>query len=302
MSTFEKIGFVGLGEMGGPMARCVLDNGYSLVAYDIEPPRLAPLAAAGATLASSPCELAQQVDVILLCLPNAAPVKEVLFGRDGIAAAMRADLFVIDTTTLVRSEALEIAADAVRRGWRYCDSPVSGMPKRATDGTLTVMFGGSAADYAQAEPLLGCFGSTLVHCGEVGNGQLMKALNNVAYDVNIAAMCEVMVVAMAAGLDVDKVAAVLTSGSAKSFASEHFVPRILQRQFGGDFSLTSAYKDIVNLQEVATRLGALTPVVNAMTAVYQQAIAQGFGDEAKHAMVKVYERVLDVEVRNKTDG
>ena len=140
-----------------------------------------------------------------------------------------------------------------------------------------------------------------MHCGDIGSGQLMKAFNNIIYNVNIAALCEVLPLAMKAGLDTEVLAKVMTSGSSRSFASEYFVPRILDAEFREDFSMGSAYKDIVNVQEAATRLSAMTPVVNAMIGIYQQAIAQGFEDEPKSAMIKVYEQALGVEFRRKSD-
>jgi 3-hydroxyisobutyrate dehydrogenase-like beta-hydroxyacid dehydrogenase len=145
-------------------------------------------------------------------------------------------------------------------------------------------------------------GEFIVHCGEIGTGQLMKAVNNIIYNVNIAAICEVMPLAVKAGLGADKLAEVLTTASSRSFASEYFVPRILDRVFEGDFSMQAAYKDIVNVQQLAARLGASTPVVDAMVSTYDTAIAMGFGAQPKSAMVKVYEDRLGLEVRSPTSG
>ena len=151
--------------------------------------------------------------------------------------------------------------------------------------------------FDEARPYLDIMGQFVVHCGDVGMGQLMKAVNNIIYDVNIAAICEVMPLAVKAGLAPDTLAEVLTTASARSFASEYFVPRILEGRFEGDFSMRAAYKDIVNVQEVAARLEASLPVVNAMVSTYQAAMDMGFGDEPKSAMVKVYEDRLGQKVR-----
>jgi 3-hydroxyisobutyrate dehydrogenase-like beta-hydroxyacid dehydrogenase len=145
--------------------------------------------------------------------------------------------------------------------------------------------------------LLDHIGTQIVHCGALGSGQLMKAINNVIYDINIAAVCELLPLAVKAGLDAKTVASVITSGSSRSFAGDKFVPQILERQFEGDFPMQSAWKDIVNVQEIGIQHGAMIPVVNAMTAVYQTAIAQGNGAAAKSAMIKVYEQVLGLEVK-----
>jgi 3-hydroxyisobutyrate dehydrogenase-like beta-hydroxyacid dehydrogenase len=136
----------------------------------------------------------------------------------------------------------------------------------------------------------------IVHCGEIGMGQLMKAFNNIIYNVNIAAICEVMPLAVKAGIEPGKLAEVLTTASSRSFASEYFVPRILARQFDGDFSMQAAYKDIVNIQQVAARFQALMPIVDAMVSTYRAAMEMGFSEQPKSAMVKVYEKDLDQEV------
>jgi 3-hydroxyisobutyrate dehydrogenase-like beta-hydroxyacid dehydrogenase len=196
--------------------------------------------------------------------------------------------------------ALQLAEKSGEAGLSYSDCPISGMPFRAEAGTLTMMFGGSDERFADTRPYLDVMGEFIVHCGEVGMGQLMKAVNNIIYNVNIAAICEVMPLAVKAGLGSDKLAEVLTTASSRSFASEYFVPRILVRKFDSDFSMQAAYKDIVNIQELAARLEASTPVVDAMVSTYRAAIEMGFGAEPKSAMIKVYEQKLSQEVFSST--
>ncbi len=170
------------------------------------------------------------------------------------------------------------------------------MPFRAENGTLTMMFGGSTDMFATMRSYLDVMGQCIVHCGEVGMGQLMKAFNNIIYNVNIAVICEVMPLAVKAGLEPGKLAEVLTTASSRSFASEYFVPRILARQFDGDFSMQAAYKDIVNIQQVAARFQASMPIVDAMVSTYRAAMEMGFSEQPKSAMVEVYEKDLDQEV------
>jgi len=294
----ERIGFIGLGRMGGGMARNLLAAGADLTVYDAYPDAVSELVVAGAATADSPAGVARQVDRLFLCLPFAPEVRAVLFGDGGVSTGAAPGLQVVDCTTLVHSDALAIAAQAREAGLGYNDCPVSGMPFRAADGTLTIMFGGEEAQFTAVRPLLEHMGRDVIHCGALGAGQLMKAVNNVIYDINIAALCELLPLATRAGLDPRTVAAVVTSGSSRSFASEYFVPRMLERRFDSDFAMAQAWKDIVNVQEMAVRHGAMTPVTAAMTAVYQSAIAQGHGGEPKSAMIKLYEQVLGVEFRN----
>ena len=298
----DRIGFIGLGRMGRGMARNLLGAGVDLTVHDADPRAVADLAAAGAAAAASPAEVAARVSRLFLCLPFAPEVRAVLFGEHGVAGGAAPGLHVVDCTTLVHSDALDIAARARDAGLAYNDCPISGMPFRAADGTLTIMFGGETAEFDAARPLLEHMGRDVIHCGPLGAGQLMKAVNNVIYDINIAALCELLPLAARAGLDPDTVAAVVTSGSSRSFASEYFVPRMLAGRFEGDFSLAQAWKDIVNVQEIAVRHGAMTPVTAAMTAVYQTAIAQGHGEEPKSAMIKVYEQVLGTAFRGDGGG
>jgi 3-hydroxyisobutyrate dehydrogenase-like beta-hydroxyacid dehydrogenase len=293
----KRIGFIGLGRMGAGMARNLINAGLDVTVYDVAQPAVASLVKAGASSATSPAEVARAVDVVLLCVPDAPQVESLLAGENGLLAGVHDGLAVVDHTTMDRMAALRIGATCAAAGIGYCDCPISGMPFRAEDGTLTIMFGGEDDLFERIKPLLEVTGEFIVPCGALGSGQLMKAINNVIYDVNIAALCEVMPLALKAGLEPQTLARVLTTASSRSFASEYFVPRIMEAKFEGDFSLSAAYKDIHNVQQVAVELRAPTPVVNAMIAVYQQAINAGLGDEPKSAMVKLYEAALGVEMR-----
>ena len=293
----RPIGFIGLGRMGYGMARNLLQARVPLCIYDARREPMDGLAEQGATRAADPAELADRAGMLFICVPSETESEAVLFGERGVTEGRTTGLAVVDTTTMNRGAALQLAARAERAGLGYCDCPISGLPVRADNGTLTMMFGGDPTVFGDVKPYLDIMGEFVVHCGEVGAGQLMKAVNNVIYDVNIAAVCEVLPLAVKAGLDPETVATVVTTASARSFASEYFVPRILDRRFDGDFSLQGAYKDIVNIEEVAARFDASLPVVSAMAATYRAALDMGLGELPKSAMIKVYEDRLDQEVR-----
>ena len=294
----RTVGFIGLGRMGLGMARNLLQAGVPLVVHDADRQPVEVLAGHGADVAAEPVDVAARAGLIFLCLPSEAEAEAVLFGERGVARDGRRPA-VVDTTTMNRGAALRLASRSRDTGLAYGDCPVSGMPLRAERGTLTMMFGGSRELFALARPYLDIMGEFVVHCGEAGSGQLMKAVNNIVYDVNIAALCEVLPLAVKAGLPPAQLAAVLTTGSARSFASEHFVPRILERRFEGDFPLRAAYKDIVNIQEAAAGLDASLPLVEAMASTYRAALEMGLGDEPKSAMIKVYEERLGQQVRGR---
>jgi len=295
--TSKPVGFIGLGQMGRGMALNLAKAVDALCVFDLSSDAMAALAAAGAIQSAGPRAVAQTCDLIFLCLPSASHSRSVIFGPDGLQASAAGGLTIVDTTTLDRTDAIAIAREAADAGIAYWDCPVSGLPQRADDGTLTVLFGGSKAAFDMAKPFLEAIGEEIVHCGPVGCGQAMKAINNILYDVNIAALCEVLPLAVAVGLEPEAVGRVVTTASGRSFASTHFVPRMLENCFDKDFTLNGAYKDIVNVQHMAIETRASLPVVNAMISSYQSAIAAGFGDEPKSAMLKVYEKALGVAFR-----
>lgn len=300
--TGKTVGFIGLGKMGGAMAHNLLTKAVpDLNVYDAYPAAMQRLTDAGASACKSPADLAAKCDVIVMCLPFAPEVRDALFGADGIAGAARDGLTIIDTTTLDRSDAIAIGGELEAHDIAYWDCPVSGAPPRAESGTLTVMFGGTAEAFAAAKPYLDTFGDDVVHTGPLGCGQAMKAINNIVYNVNIAAICEALPLAMAVGLDPEVTARVMTTASARSFASEYFVPRMMERKFDFDFPMGDAYKDIVNVQKMGIETRASLPVVNAMIATYQAALAAGHGRLPKSAMLKVYEDALGVEFRKKDE-
>ena len=289
------IGFIGLGQMGLGMANNLAKIAAPFYAYDAVPAATDRLDGDDIIIASTIGNLAANCHLIFLCLPSAKEVNEVIFGAGGIAESAQGDLAIIDTSTIDRLEAIAIHDQLAGRGIVYADCPISGLPFRATDGTLTLMFGGSRLLFDRAKPQLDTMGEFIVYCGESGAGQMMKAVNNIIYDINIVALCEVLPLAVAGGLSTEALTQVVTTASARSFAGDHFVPRMLARQFDNDFPMEDAYKDILNVQRIAIEKRAMTPLVNAMTSSYQNAIAAGYGREPKSAIIKIYEKALGTE-------
>ena len=164
-----------------------------------------------------------------------------------------------------------------------------------------MMFGGNEGAFERIRPYLDVMGEFIVYCVECGTGHMSYAVYNVMYDINIAGVCEILPMAIKAGLKSETLERVPTTASARSFASEYFISRLLDRRFDTDFAMEDAYKDILNVQQIATRLNASTPVVNSMVSTYQNAIAMGFGREPKSAKVKIYEKALDMEVLRNID-
>ncbi|MGA1137925.1 MAG: NAD(P)-dependent oxidoreductase, partial [bacterium] len=172
------------------MASNLINAGHNLYVHDQSASAMARFADTNAICCQSLSEIAQKCSLVFLCLPSAKEVDEVLFGPKGLVDNVKAQICIIDTSTLERSEALQFHGQLTHKAIQYADCPVSGLPARAREGKLTLMFGGSQTLFEQVSPLLELLGKNIVYCGEVGSGQLMKAVNNIIYNINIVALCE----------------------------------------------------------------------------------------------------------------
>ena len=174
------------------------------------------------------------------------------------------------------------------------------MEARAIDGTLTVMCGGDAGIFEIVRPYLECIGNKILYMGGVGSGQLTKLINQLLFDINVAALAEILPMAVKMGLDPDLVGDVVNSGTGRSYASEFFIPRILKNGFSDGYPMKHAYKDLVSAAEVSADLGIPLPVLGAATTTYQMALLKGFGDLDKSGMIRVFEELLGVRYRGKS--
>lgn len=290
------IAFIGLGQMGRPMAINLLHDHPGLLVSSASGRTYPELTGLGAEATEDRRRLAG-CDKVFLSLPNAAVIRELLFAADGLAQWMRPGSIVIDTSTVDYQQTLEIESELATRGIHFMDAPVSGMPSRAADGTLTIMCGGNAAVFADVQPYLQSMATTILHMGAAGSGQLTKLINQLLYDINCAALAEVLPMAVKLGLDAEKVSAVVNNGTGRSHASSYFLPHILAGRFDSAYPLAHAYKDLSSAARLSADLGIPLPLLSAATAIYQTALLQGHGSDDKGAMIKVYERLLGVEFR-----
>ena len=282
-----KLAFIGLGAMGAGMAGNLLaKSGAPLTVWNRSAEKCAPFAARGARAAASIAEAAE-ADVIFLSLPDGGVVERVVRGEDGLWPHLRAGQTIVDTSTCGYGETVRLAAALRERGIDLLDAPVSGMEARAADGTLTVMCGGDEAAFARVRPLLECIGTTVRYMGKSGSGQLSKLINQLLFDINAAALAEILPLSVKMGLDSRAVGEIVNTGTGRSHASEFFIPRTL----GGVF------KDLVSAAELAAREAVPLPLLDAAAQTYRTALQMGLGAESKGAMIKVYERLLGVEFR-----
>ena len=291
-----KFGFVGLGQMGEPMA-INLSRAHDVLVYDRNPDAVEQVTKQGALAAKGTDEFSD-VDVLVLCLPRADIVKQALFdAKDGVAKHLKQGAIVIDSSTIEYAATLAIHEQLDVIGIRFMDAPVSGMRKRAQDGTLTMMIGGDTDALAQLKEALSSMASKILHMGDVGAGQLTKLINQLLFDINAAALAEILPLSSKLGIDPEKVSEVVNSGTGRSYASEFFVPHILNGNFDNGYSMQAAYKDLISGAEISAQHNIPTPVLAAATTTYQQALLEGHGKKDKGAMILVYERLLDVTFR-----
>jgi len=238
-----------------------------------------------------------EADIIFLSLPSASAVRSVLLGDGGLADRLRPGAIVADTSTIAYEATLDIAARLAERAVDFLDAPVSGMQARAEDGTLTIMCGGDGGVFDRIEPLLARMGSKVLFMGGHGAGQLAKLINQLLFDVNAAALAEILPMAVKMGLDPSRMGEVVNSGTGRSYASEFFIPRILKGHFSDGYPMSAAYKDLISAAELGAARGIPMPVLAAATATYQQALLRGLGDHDKGGMIRVFEDLLGVAFR-----
>jgi len=292
-----KIGFAGLGQMGRPIALNLLKSKATLTVTDRSPKSFPEFEGKGARASTDQCAISDS-DVIFLCLPNDKAVDGVIAGEGGLLGSLRQGQIVVDLSTITYKATVSVAEKLSALGVQFLDAPISGMEARAIDGTLTVMCGGGRAVFDKVKPLLDCIGNKILYMGGSGSGQLTKLINQLLFDINAAAIAEILPMSKKMGLDPDLVGEVVNSGTGRSYASEFFIPRILKGHFGDGYLMKHAYKDLVSGAELGASLCIPMPVLAAATATYQMALLKGHGEKDKGGMVTVFEELLGVSYRS----
>jgi 3-hydroxyisobutyrate dehydrogenase-like beta-hydroxyacid dehydrogenase len=292
-----RVGFVGVGTMGGRMAARLLDAGFDLIVYDTSEDALAPLLARGAQRSGSPAEVASSVETILASLPTPAVVRTVALGENGIAAGSRVKTFV-DLSTTGPRVAIEVAKGLSAKGIAAVDAPVSGGPTGARNGTLAVMVSCPQAVFAHLEPILRVFGKTFLVGERPGMGQTMKLANNLLSATALAITSEAMVMGVKAGLDPRVMLEVINAGSGRNSATQDKFPRtVLPRTFDFGFPNGLLYKDVKLCLDEGEALGVPMLVGNAVGQLLAVAKArQGVGADIS-TIVRCIEEWAGVEVK-----
>ena len=279
-----RIGFVGLGNMGGPMARNLVKAGHRVKAFDLVPSLLERTVAAGAGATTSPADAAREVDAVVTMLPAGRHVRQVYLGDGGVIQAAAPGALLIDSSTIDVQTAREVAAAASAAGRLMVDAPVSGGTAGAEAGSLTFMVGGPAEGFAAARPILEAMGKTIVHAGGPGNGQAAKICNNMILGISMIAVCEAFALAEKLGLDHQKLFDIGAKSSGQCWSLTSYCPvpgpvpaSPANRGYRPGFTAEMMLKDLRLSQEAAAEAGATTALGAAATALYARYAEAGHG-------------------------
>jgi 3-hydroxyisobutyrate dehydrogenase len=293
------VGFLGMGTMGGPMARRLVQSGFSVSGYDVSVERGKAAAKDGVTLAPFPAAVAKTADVIISSLPNPAAIRAAYLSADGAVSALRAGAILIDMSTIDPATWRDVADAARARGAEALGAPVSGGPAEAGSGRLVFLVGGEAAVIERCRPVLEALGSEIHHLGPLGAGHVVKLVNNVMSMCNVAVAAEAMVLGVKAGMDPQRLFDVLSTSGGRS---HHFLkrfPNVLAGDFTPHFSIALSRKDLSLALSMAESLGVPMLATSAVRQIYEAAAAQDLDTLDMAAITKLYERWAAVEVRAK---
>lgn len=293
----EKIGFIGLGIMGCPMAKNLVKAGFAVIGNDIIADNLSKAAKDGVTPAGSIAEVASHCDVIIHMLPTPAICLNVALGTGGVAEHAKPGTLVLEMSSLSPMTAKEIHQGLAVRGVAMMDAPVSGGEPKALDGTLSVMLGGARADYERALPVLEAMSSSTILVGDVGAGCIAKLANQIMVGVNIAAMGEALTMAAKAGVDPGLVFDAVRGGLAGSTVLEAKGPMVLARDYEPGARMEIHIKDLVNILDTAHNICAPTPLAALVMEMMQSLKANGMGNIDHGGVIRFYEMMAGVEVR-----
>jgi len=295
----QKIGFIGLGIMGKPMARNLIKGGYSLVVYDIIQSSMAEVASLGATVASSPSEVATQCKTIITMLPNGPEVKQVVTGKNGILDGIQEGSVIIDMSSIAPLVSKEMYLLCKEKKASFMDAPVSGGEPKAIEGTLAIMVGCDEADFEAQLPILKTMGASVVRTGEIGSGNVTKLVNQVIVAVNIAALSEAMVLGTKAGVDPELIFEAIKGGLAGSAVMNAKTPMIINRNFKPGFKIDLHIKDLANALETSRQLGVSMPLTGLMMEIMQALKTDGEGQNDHSAIVHFFEKLAKTEISKK---
>jgi 2-hydroxy-3-oxopropionate reductase len=292
----EKVSFIGLGIMGKPMAKNLMDAGYELTVHNRSREPVDELAEDGATAASSPKEVAENSDVMVTMLPDSPQVEEVVAGEDGVLEGVREGALLVDMSTISPVVTEELAGAVKKKGASMLDAPVSGGDVGAIEGTLSIMVGGSEEDFERAKPLFDVMGKTVTHVGPTGTGQVTKAANQVVVALTIEAVSEALVLGSKGGVSPAKILDVLSGGLAGNKVMEVKREKFLSHEFDPGFRSELHHKDLGIALAAGREYGVALPVTAIVDQMLLSMKRKGWGGEDHSALLRVIEDLSQHEI------
>jgi 2-hydroxy-3-oxopropionate reductase len=291
-----RVGFIGLGIMGMPMARNLMEAGYELMVHNRSPEKAEELGKEGATVAATPREVAQKSDVVITMLPDSPQVREVVAGENGVLEGISEGALIIDMSTISPVVTEELAEAVKEKGASMLDAPVSGGDVGAVEGTLSIMVGGDAADFQRAKPLLESMGKTITHVGPTGAGQVTKAANQVVVALTIEAVSEALVLGSAGGVSPQKILEVLSGGLAANKVMEVKREKFLSHKFEPGFRSELHHKDLGIALAAGREYGVVLPVTAIVDQMFESMMARGRGGWDHSALLTFIEDLAQREI------
>lgn len=295
----SKIGFIGLGIMGKPMAKNLLKSGCELIVYDIAAGSVAELVDSGAAAASSLAQVTAAADIIVTMLPNSPHVRQVIMGNHGLLETARPGTIIVDMSSISPIVSQEISAECVKKNVTLLDCPVSGGEPKAVEGTLAIMAGGDLEAFEKVKDLLLKMGNTAIHVGETGSGNVTKLANQIIVALNIAAVSEAMVLATKCGVDPEKVFQAIRGGLAGSAVLNAKMPMVLEGNFKPGFRIELHIKDLQNALDAAHSVGSPIPLTAEVMEIMQGLKVAGKEKNDHCGIIEHYETLAQVKVRKK---
>jgi 2-hydroxy-3-oxopropionate reductase len=291
-----KIGYIGLGIMGKPMARNIMKAGYDVVVHNRSRESVKELVAQGAIEAHSPAEVAEQVDVVFTNLPDSPDVELVALGEGGIIQGAHEGLIFIDNSTIKPATARMVGEKLAEKGVTMLDAPVSGGDVGAIKGTLTIMVGGSSAALEKVLPVLQTIGTTITHVGGLGDGQIAKAANQIMVAAQMVAMGELLILAQKAGADPEKVVEAIRGGAAGCWTLDNKPQRLFEGNRQPGFKAYMQAKDLGIVMDTAREYGIPLPSAAVHTQLFNAMLEMGMRDLDNSAVLGVIEKLAGVEL------
>ncbi len=291
-----KIGFIGLGIMGRPMAKNLVKAGHDVVVFDFNKEAVADLVSCGAASAETGKDVASQVEVVITMVPNSPHVRAAVLGENGVADGAKEGTVVIDMSSIDPTESKAIGAELAKKGIEMMDAPVSGGEPKAIDGTLSVMVGGKKETFDKYYDMLMVMAGSVVYVGELGSGNVAKLANQIVVAVNIAAVSEALTFAKKAGTDPELVYQAIRGGLAGSTVMDAKAPMMLDRNFKPGFRIELHIKDLNNALNAAHAISSPVPLTGQLMEIMQGLKADGNEMDDHSAIVKYYEKISNVTV------